>query len=71
MTAINGRDLIAWGFQPGEWFKRAVPIANAMRLEGSDDAAIRAHLTTIDPAAHPAYTTTAIAACSLTPNTRL
>ena len=52
MTAINGRDLIAWGFQPGEWFKQAVAVANALRLEGSDDAAIRAHLTTLDPATH-------------------
>ena len=40
MTAINGRDLIAWGFQPGEWFKQAVATANAMRAEGADDAAI-------------------------------
>jgi len=52
MTAINGRDLIAWGFQPGEWFKQAVSIANAMRVEGADHAAIRAHLATLDPAAH-------------------
>ncbi len=53
MTAINGRDLIAWGFQPGEWFKRAVATANAMRAEGADDAAILAHLRAIEPSANP------------------
>ncbi len=52
MTAINGRDLIAWGFTPGEWFRRGVAIANAMRTEGSDDAAILAHLRTIEPSAN-------------------
>lgn len=53
MSAINGRDLIAWGFRPGEWFKRAVAIANAMRGEGADDAAILAHLRAIEPGANP------------------
>ena len=40
MTVISGYDLIAWGFRPGAWFKRAVSIANALRAEGADDAAI-------------------------------
>ena len=53
MTAINGRDLIAWGFEPGAWFKRAVAIANGMRAEGADDAAILAHLRDIEPSANP------------------
>ena len=53
MTAINGRDLIAWGFEPGAWFKWAVAIANGMRAEGADDAAILAHLRDIEPSANP------------------
>ena len=36
----------------GEDGPRAVAIANAMRLEGADDAAIQAHLATLDPASH-------------------
>lgn len=52
MTPIKGRELIAWGFEPGEWFKRGVAIANAMRDEGADEAAIITRLREIEPSSN-------------------
>ena len=49
MAALDGKDLIGWGFVPGPWFGEALGVANAMRARGEGDEAIRAHLTTLMP----------------------
>jgi tRNA-splicing ligase RtcB len=51
-VSINGQTLIAWGFEPGAWFKEALPLANRLAAEGVDEAAIRAAL---QPLAPPVY----------------
>ena len=37
---IDGKQLIAWGFKPGRWFKDALIAANAMRSGGANDQMI-------------------------------
>lgn len=39
---ITGKQLIAWGYAPGTYFKDALPAANAIAEAGGDEAAIRA-----------------------------
>ena len=39
---ITGKQLIAWGYAPGTYFKDALPAANAVAEAGGDEAAIRA-----------------------------
>lgn len=39
---ITGKQLIAWGYPPGTYFKDALPAANAAWEAGGDEAAIRA-----------------------------
>ena len=39
---ITGKQLIAWGYAPGTYFKDALPAANAVLEAGGDEAAIRA-----------------------------
>lgn len=46
---IDGNTLIAWGFQPGRWFKAALENANAMQAGGADDDAIFAALQALQP----------------------
>ena len=46
---LSGRDLIAWGFQPGRDFKAMVAAANELRAAGADDDAIVARLQTMVP----------------------
>jgi hypothetical protein len=31
MAGITGKDLIAWGFEPGPWFNAAIVAANLAR----------------------------------------
>jgi RNA-splicing ligase RtcB len=46
---ITGNDLIAWGYEPGPWFKAAIAHANVMKLNGNDEGAIREELTSFAP----------------------
>jgi len=46
---IDGRTLIAWGFQTGKHFKPMMAKANEMRSAGADDDTIFAHLQTMVP----------------------
>lgn len=39
---LTGKDLIAWGFEPGKWFADAIAVANAARARGADESALRA-----------------------------
>ena len=38
---ITGRDLIAWGYQPGKWMGAALPALNRAAAEGANEAALR------------------------------
>ena len=46
---IDGTTLIAWGFQPGKWFGRALAEANRLRQAGADDDAIFIALQALQP----------------------
>ncbi|WP_244936424.1 RtcB family protein [Methylobacterium currus] len=50
---IDGATLIAWGFQPGRWFKQGIATANAMRAAGESDDAILARLRNLAPVEIP------------------
>jgi len=51
---ITGKTLIAWGYRPGPWFAAAIAAAEKARLEGADEAAIRAVVDHHAPTALPA-----------------
>lgn len=42
MEPITGKTLLGWGYEPGPWFKQAIAMAEVARVEGKDEAAIRA-----------------------------
>lgn len=46
---ITGKDLIAWGFTPGPWFKDAIGHANALQRQGWSDGYIRTELKNFVP----------------------
>lgn len=50
---IMGHTLIAWGHKPGPWFKAAIAAAEAARLAGQDEAALRAIVASFAPKVHP------------------
>ncbi len=50
---ITGKTLIAWGYQPGPWFSAAIAAAEKARSAGADEAAIRAVVDQLAPAAPP------------------
>ena len=39
---ITGKDLIAWGYQPGKWMGEALPALNRAAAEGADETVLRA-----------------------------
>jgi tRNA-splicing ligase RtcB (3'-phosphate/5'-hydroxy nucleic acid ligase) len=39
---ISGKTLVEWGYKPGSWFKAAIAAAEAARLDGKDEVALRA-----------------------------
>lgn len=47
MSNISGKTLVAWGLEPGAWFKDALPVARQMREDGKTDKEIIAHLFTM------------------------
>jgi RNA-splicing ligase RtcB len=51
---ITGKTLIGWGYEPGAWFAAAISAAEAARRSGADEAAIRAIVDKLAPAAAPA-----------------
>jgi RNA-splicing ligase RtcB len=44
---ISGKTLIAWGLEPGAYFKDALPVARQMREGGNTDKEIIAHVFTM------------------------
>jgi RNA-splicing ligase RtcB len=46
---IDGNTLMAWGFQPGRWFKAGIAKANEMAAAGATEQAIFEHLQTLVP----------------------
>lgn len=42
MDEITGKTLIEWGYEPGRWFTAAIAAANAVRVQGGNEAAMRA-----------------------------
>ena len=46
---ITGKDLIAWGHAPGEWFGEAIPAANRAVAEGMEPGAVRALVDGMKP----------------------
>jgi tRNA-splicing ligase RtcB len=47
--SITGKTLIDWGYKPGPWFPAAIAAAEAARLAGHDEAAIRAAVAALAP----------------------
>lgn len=50
---ITGHTLTAWGFEPGAWFKQAIPAIEAARQAGLDEPALRAIARTFAPEIRP------------------
>jgi RNA-splicing ligase RtcB len=50
---ITGKILIAWGYQPGPWFAKAIAAAEAARAAGADEVAIRAAVDRVAPLPAP------------------
>jgi RNA-splicing ligase RtcB len=50
---ITGKTLIAWGYQPGPWFAKAIAAAEAARAAGVDEVAIRAAVDRVAPLPAP------------------
>lgn len=48
--SITGRELIAWGLEPGPWFKEVLPLINQMLNEGADEEFVRAYALEQQPA---------------------
>lgn len=53
---ITGKDLVAWGFEPGKWFPAAIAAAQRMEGEGRSADEILAHVRTLQPADVPLRT---------------
>lgn len=46
---MDGKQLIAWGFEPGPWFQKALGIANNMEKAGADADTIYNQLLSVRP----------------------
>jgi tRNA-splicing ligase RtcB (3'-phosphate/5'-hydroxy nucleic acid ligase) len=50
---ITGKTLIAWGYKPGPWFAAAIAAAERARVDGAEEAAVRAVVERFAPPTLP------------------